>query len=564
MVVCQFYLKDQCRFGQNCRNEHPVPKPTGFGGPGWGSNNAPSGTSNTIAFTVESIQRDFAPSDKPLWPLSSYGVAKGEPTFLTGLDISPEELRARAVDRMRRGRSQSYTDYEASLIQSANMTFSKVTNDAQGAFEAAFQLSKSASGANSNPNPSLGGSSTFGQATGTTPNFGQPSFGQPKPFGAPTSSAFGQASTPAFGQSAFGSSTTKPTFGSSTVSGGFGTLGSGTAFGVSNNSAFGNPSGFGTSTSTGAPSGAGGGFSAFASKPAGFGQPAFGQSGFAAVAAAASSGGTPAYAQPEPGGGFGASSSQPFGSSTTAQSFTGSAFTSSSHPASQGSGFSAFAGGGPSAFGTTPGPVPNPFGQSGATGGAPGTSYNTPNASSAFGQQQSQNPLDPQGVTRSAFGQPTTFGPQANSLPVNPFGASTTQVENPFAPKSDTTSLSTVTAGSALGSFGGANAAPSPFGPPVASSVFTPSTFGPSHPPPQTMGGSQLSRPPTKEINIFQSLTGPIVNNRPVNDPYASQLPPSYINILPKEVIEAFASERFKLSDGAIGIPTWIPPLEMR
>ncbi|KAG8750387.1 hypothetical protein FRC14_000538, partial [Serendipita sp. 396] len=216
MVVCQFYLKDQCRFGQNCRNEHPVPKPTGFGGPGWGSNNAPSGTSNTIAFTVESIQRDFAPSDKPLWPLSSYGVAKGEPTFLTGLDISPEELRARAVDRMRRGRSQSYTDYEASLIQSANMTFSKVTNDAQGAFEAAFQLSKSASGANSNPNPSLGGSSTFGQATGTTPNFGQPSFGQPKPFGAPTSSAFGQASTPAFGQSAFGSSTTKPTFGSST------------------------------------------------------------------------------------------------------------------------------------------------------------------------------------------------------------------------------------------------------------------------------------------------------------------------------------------------------------
>jgi hypothetical protein len=54
------------------------------------------------------MQRDFGPAEKPLWPLSSYGVGKYEPSFLSGLDISPEELRVRAVEALKEGKGAEY------------------------------------------------------------------------------------------------------------------------------------------------------------------------------------------------------------------------------------------------------------------------------------------------------------------------------------------------------------------------------------------------------------------------------------------------------------------------
>ena len=46
--------------------------------------------------------------DKPLWPLSSYGPAKHEPTLISNLDESPEELRVRAVTALRSGSTNDY------------------------------------------------------------------------------------------------------------------------------------------------------------------------------------------------------------------------------------------------------------------------------------------------------------------------------------------------------------------------------------------------------------------------------------------------------------------------
>lgn len=52
---------------------------------------------------------DLTPqTDKPLWPLSSYGAAKHEPTLLKDLDESPEELRVRAATAIRAGNVNEY------------------------------------------------------------------------------------------------------------------------------------------------------------------------------------------------------------------------------------------------------------------------------------------------------------------------------------------------------------------------------------------------------------------------------------------------------------------------
>ena len=46
----------------------------------------------------EGIAKDLtAGVEKPIWPLSSYGTAKNEPTLIATLDESPEELRWKAV-----------------------------------------------------------------------------------------------------------------------------------------------------------------------------------------------------------------------------------------------------------------------------------------------------------------------------------------------------------------------------------------------------------------------------------------------------------------------------------
>lgn len=52
---------------------------------------------------------DLTPQkDKPLWPLSVYAPAKGEPSLLTELDESPEELRIKAHLALKNGSMNEY------------------------------------------------------------------------------------------------------------------------------------------------------------------------------------------------------------------------------------------------------------------------------------------------------------------------------------------------------------------------------------------------------------------------------------------------------------------------
>lgn len=60
----------------------------------------------------EGIARDLTQGqDKPIWPLSSYGPAKGEPTIIEGLDESAEEMRWKALQAVQSGNIAEYVSF---------------------------------------------------------------------------------------------------------------------------------------------------------------------------------------------------------------------------------------------------------------------------------------------------------------------------------------------------------------------------------------------------------------------------------------------------------------------
>lgn len=60
----------------------------------------------------DGIARDLTQGqDKPLWPLSSYGPAKGEPTIIEGLDESAEEMRWKALQALQSGNVADYVRF---------------------------------------------------------------------------------------------------------------------------------------------------------------------------------------------------------------------------------------------------------------------------------------------------------------------------------------------------------------------------------------------------------------------------------------------------------------------
>lgn len=80
MVVCRFFLQGSCKFGANCKNEHP------------GQHSAASSSAAAGAFSADSIKLDLT-TDRPIWALTSYGPAKHELNLIAGIDVSQEELR---------------------------------------------------------------------------------------------------------------------------------------------------------------------------------------------------------------------------------------------------------------------------------------------------------------------------------------------------------------------------------------------------------------------------------------------------------------------------------------
>lgn len=231
-----------------------------------------------MLFSAESIARDLDPnadkSERPSWPLATYGPAKYQPNLLPGLDESPEELRVRAALAAQTNTTAEYVKYEADRIATAGRTIEVARMNVQDLLQQAQRnadgkVSPGSSGSafgNATSASALGkqsgafGSTTSPSASGGPSALGQPAFGQ-SAFGQPVkgasafstqsqpTSAFGQAAQPtsafgspapgpvtsAFGQpslgptaSAFGqptqSSLIKPAsgaFGGGTTSGGF-------------------------------------------------------------------------------------------------------------------------------------------------------------------------------------------------------------------------------------------------------------------------------------------------------------------------------------------------------
>ncbi|KAK0190343.1 hypothetical protein F5146DRAFT_1102783 [Armillaria mellea] len=432
MAVCTFFLKGTCRFGENCRNEHPKNITGGFGNSSWNSAKPGASDPPSLPFTQESITKDLTANvDKPLWPLSSFGPAKHEPLLIKGLDESPEELRVQAFKALTSGNVNQYVQYESQKIGAAEQVYTNVRSNPLEAFKTAMTnsqtdgaLAKIASGSASTSTSSVFGStstpSAFGQpasAFATTSAFGQPATPtsafrqpatQPSAFGqttAPTSafsqpatqtSAFGQPSafrqpasqTSAFGQpaaqsSAFGQPVPKPqtsAFGQPAQTSAFGQPAQSSAFGQTTQptSAFGQTSyagrgasSFGGGSSTGGGGGgSGGGFSAFASQPSSiaFGTPAAPTSAFGNPAPT-----TSAFGNNTRPSAFGT----PYG---TQQSAFG--------PVSTTAPVSAFAGSNPSPGGSFSQPPPSAFGPSQPQQSA----FNPPTTTTTFPPAMSSHP----------------------------------------------------------------------------------------------------------------------------------------------------------------------------
>lgn len=119
MVVCQFFLQGRCRFGNNCRNEHPVQARTGpsaFGRASTafsGSASAFGGAKSTmqepeVALTKDGIMTDLGANGRPIWRLTCYAPARFEPNLIQGIDVSPEEDRLLAYQAKQTAQDMAY------------------------------------------------------------------------------------------------------------------------------------------------------------------------------------------------------------------------------------------------------------------------------------------------------------------------------------------------------------------------------------------------------------------------------------------------------------------------
>ncbi|KAG8914751.1 hypothetical protein FRC00_011122 [Tulasnella sp. 408] len=87
-------------------------------------------------FTAESVKKDLTRGDeRPEWPLSTYGPAKHQPTYITGTDLSPEEMRVRAYEVRAQKSLDKYGLFEAAQFQQAEKIVADLLKDPMATFK---------------------------------------------------------------------------------------------------------------------------------------------------------------------------------------------------------------------------------------------------------------------------------------------------------------------------------------------------------------------------------------------------------------------------------------------
>jgi nucleoporin NUP42 len=489
------------------------------------------------------MAKDFTRSvDKPLWPLSSYGPAKCEPTLVQNLDESPEELRLKAVTALRTGAMQDYVrlafallafpppdvcapqqlKYESETISRAEQIYMDARNNITQAYEQATKHSVATALDMPQSSSATITSTAISPFAKTTTSFGQPSvFGAAGSIVSPV--VLGGGSTSVF----------QPSTGSTTV---FGSTAA-PASSVFGKSVFGQPN-FGQSTNTTAPSPFGQATSVFAQPQplSSFGQVSQPQSSFIKPA-------TGAFGSGAGGSAFGISPGQaPFGASTVGQQPFGNPVAASG--TGNGGGFSAFAG------------QPTTFGLNATVG-------------SVFGSAPSGNTWTSGAVTTqastatTAFDTPSSFGVLTQSTgPTSAFGGSTFTL-NQNAAESVFGSNGAAPAGAPTTSFSSQEQnQPQSSVPAAQEQPRKTSAFGFPSQQPASVFSSQTAAPlaPPKPATSLPNFSTGTQAYRPGLDKYDALLPDNYLQILPKTTREAFESKKFVWGK----IPEWIPPKELR
>ncbi|KUJ14751.1 uncharacterized protein LY89DRAFT_686413 [Mollisia scopiformis] len=453
--VCKFWQQGSCRYGDQCRFDHPVNRGGYTSGNRYGAladsnsnsnsnsrnNNYQSGSSSSnrgLPYTLDknAILTDLT-TERPQWILSAYGPGRHAPAQLFGglpREQSFEEMRLLHYMGLASGNPQQVVQEADSLVQQSEQQMQTAVNIIDSAIQYLINAEKEhpnridickggQEGPGSQPNP-LGGNTPFG-APSNTGAFGAPSQPSTTPaFGAPS------VSTGAFGQPAQLGQKPNPFGASGLAFGGPSQLGT--------TGAFGQPAQLGQKSNPfGAPP-ANSGFSAFAGASNTFGQPPT-STGFGASSQPAISSPFGAPSQP--------AASNPFGASP--QPASSSPFGAPSQPAAANP-FAQRAPSNSSPFGAPSQPAQqNPFGSSSAApfGNTPTAAVNTfgaPAKPLPFGQPPAASNPSPFGNPQPnppssfpSFGQPESSGstngaPFGASRPTNGFtnGASASQSQD--------------------------------------------------------------------------------------------------------------------------------------
>ncbi|KAK3070952.1 hypothetical protein LTR53_009541 [Teratosphaeriaceae sp. CCFEE 6253] len=462
MVVCPFFLQGRCKFGNNCKNEHPgQAQQNSFaalgnnsrGDTGGGRNRSGGanggdryrpGDRNRNQKLPYHLDRDAVAADlevggdgeRPRWLLSSYGPGRDASRQLLegALEQSQEEMRVMCYIAVRDNKLQDYLSHEASLGSQAQQQAQTIKNDLDSALKYVID------GEQQHPNridqvANGSGASWTSKRAATGGGFGQPSLGMgTSPFGKPSApSGLGQQA-PAFGQP----SQATGTFGQPS------SIASKPAFGQPSqqHATFGAPSQPGNGgTAFGAPSGLGASRPAFgAPSQPGFGQSGFGQAANSAFAAPSQPAGSSPFGagQHQQANPFAAAANQPsaFGQASQAQSQQASPFaptnrqTNGFGSAGSQAGTNPFAPKtGAPAFGQPSQPNGSPFAQAAQSGNSGFGHPAAPAAiSTGFGQPSGQSapptgmdmssPTAPVTITNGGFGmaaQGSSTAPTANT-----------------------------------------------------------------------------------------------------------------------------------------------------